>query len=126
MTVFRRLLAASLLAGGALLPAPASAQPPTPPIPGCTVPEDALPSGGYALICVPPANLTNGNLSIPLVTVHTTRDELIPFWHELLYLPKVDLSDRGRFLRIPVARSGHGNLTVNDVVAALGLAVRQP
>jgi len=376
MTVFRRLLAASLLAGGTLLPAPASAQPPTPPIPGCTVPEDALPSGGYALICVPPANLwngqlivfahgyvppltrdpvfanlqlpdgtlipqvamglgfafatttyrqnglailegvddirelvaafpspvpahvvgvsegglvatllaerwpelfrsavaacapigsfrgqidsvgdfrvlfdyffpgvipgspididpmviaawptiiqqiplrlaadparalelmrvsraafdpadpatianttinlltsnvlgandakaklggnpfgnrlrwyfgssndlklnlsvrrfsaspaalaaltryeTNGNLSIPLVTVHTTRDELIPFWHELLYLPKVDLSDRGRFLPIPVARYGHCNLTVNEVVAALALAVRQP
>jgi pimeloyl-ACP methyl ester carboxylesterase len=69
---------------------------------------------------------TNGNLSIPLVTLHTTRDEVIPFWHELLYLPKVDLADRGRFLPIPVARYGHCNFTVNEVVAALALAVRQP
>lgn len=69
---------------------------------------------------------TNGNLSIPLVTVHTTRDEVIPFWHELLYLPKVDLSQRGRFLPIPVARYGHCNLSVNEVVAALALAVQQP
>jgi hypothetical protein len=67
---------------------------------------------------------TNGNLSIPLVTLHTTRDEVIPFWHELLYLPKVDLSDRGRFLPIPVGRYGHCNFTANEVVTAFGLAVR--
>jgi pimeloyl-ACP methyl ester carboxylesterase len=69
---------------------------------------------------------TNGDLSIPLVTLHTTRDEVVPFWHELLYLPKVDLSDRGRFLPIPVARYGHCNFTANEVVTAFGLAVRQP
>jgi hypothetical protein len=69
---------------------------------------------------------TNGNLSIPLVTLHTTRDDVVPFWHELLYLPKVDLSDRGRFLPIPVARYGHCNFTANEVVTAFGLAVRQP
>ena len=33
---------------------------------------------------------TNGDLSIPLVTIHTTADEVAPFAHELLYLPKVD------------------------------------
>jgi len=69
---------------------------------------------------------TNGNLSIPLVTLHTTKDELIPFWHELLYLPKVDLSDRGRFLPIPVSRYGHCNFTANEIVTAFGLAVGQP
>ena len=69
---------------------------------------------------------TNGNLRIPLVTLHTTRDGLIPFWHELLYLPKVDLSDRGRFLPIPVNRYGHCNFTANEVLTAFGLAVRQP
>lgn len=69
---------------------------------------------------------TNGNLSIPLVTLHTTADEVIPFWHELLYLPKVDLSDRGRFLPIPVARYGHCNFTADEVLTAFGLAVRQP
>jgi pimeloyl-ACP methyl ester carboxylesterase len=69
---------------------------------------------------------TSGNLSIPLVTLHTTRDEVIPFWHELLYLPKVNLSGRGRFFPIPVFRYGHCNFTANEVLTAFGLAVRQP
>jgi pimeloyl-ACP methyl ester carboxylesterase len=69
---------------------------------------------------------TNGNLSIPLVTLHTTGDELIPFWHELLYLPKVDLSGRGRFFPIPAVRYGHCSFTANEVLTAFGLAVRQP
>jgi pimeloyl-ACP methyl ester carboxylesterase len=69
---------------------------------------------------------TNGNLSIPLVTLHTTADEVVPFWHEFLYLPKVDLSGRGRFFPIPAFRYGHCNFTANEVVTAVGLAVRQP
>ena len=69
---------------------------------------------------------TNGNLSIPLATLHTTGDEVIPFWHELLYLPKVDLSGRGRFFPIPAVRYGHCNFTANEVLTAFGLAARQP
>jgi pimeloyl-ACP methyl ester carboxylesterase len=68
---------------------------------------------------------TNGNLSLPLVTLHTTGDEVIPFWHELLYLPKVDLTGRGRFLPIPTVRYGHCNFTANEVLTAFALAVRQ-
>ena len=60
------------------------------------------------------------------MTLHTTGDELIPFWHELLYLPKVDLSGRGRFFPIPAVRYGHCNFTANEVLTAFGLAVRQP
>ena len=69
---------------------------------------------------------TNGNLSIPLVTLHTTAGAFIPFWHELLYLPKVDLSGRGRLFPIPVVRYGHCNFTANEVLTAFGLAARQP
>lgn len=69
---------------------------------------------------------TNGDLSIPLVTIHTTRDEVVPFAHELLYLPKVDLFDRGRFLPIPVDRYGHCNLTTTELLGALGLAISLP
>jgi pimeloyl-ACP methyl ester carboxylesterase len=69
---------------------------------------------------------TNGNLRVPLVTLHTTADEVIPFWHELLYLPKVDLSARGRFLPIPAFRYGHCNFTPNEVLTAFALAVQQP
>jgi hypothetical protein len=61
-----------------------------------------------------------------VVTLHTTRDEIVPFWHELLSLPKGDLSDRGRFLPIPVTRYGHCTFTANEVLTAFGLAVQQP
>ena len=57
---------------------------------------------------------TSGNLSIPLVTLHTTRDDLVPFGHELLYLPKVDLFDRGRFLPIPWTVTGHCRFTTKS------------
>jgi hypothetical protein len=69
---------------------------------------------------------TNGDLSIPLVTLHTTADEVVPFWHELLYLPKVDLSGRGRFFPLPAFRYGHCNFTTNEVLGAFLLAVKQP
>jgi len=69
---------------------------------------------------------TSGDLSIPLVTLHTTRDDLVPFGHELLYLPKVDLFDRGRFLPIPVDRYGHCTFTTNELLGAFGLAVSLP
>jgi hypothetical protein len=69
---------------------------------------------------------TNGDLSIPLVTLHTTGDEVLPFWHELLYLAKADLTARGRFLPLPVERYGHCNFTANEVLTAFGLMVSQP
>jgi pimeloyl-ACP methyl ester carboxylesterase len=69
---------------------------------------------------------TNGDLRVPLVTLHTTADEAVPFGHELLYLTKVDLFDRGRFLPIPVARYGHCNFTAQELLASFGLAVSLP
>jgi pimeloyl-ACP methyl ester carboxylesterase len=69
---------------------------------------------------------TTGNLSIPLVTLHTTADEVIPIWHELLLLRKVGLFSRGRFVPLPVFRYGHCNFTPAEVVAAFLLAVNLP
>jgi pimeloyl-ACP methyl ester carboxylesterase len=69
---------------------------------------------------------TSGDLSIPLVTLHTTADEVVPYWHELLYLPKVDLSGRGRIFPLPVFRYGHCNFTTNEVLGSFLLAVKQP
>ena len=60
------------------------------------------------------------------MTLHTTGDEVIPLWHELLHLPKVDLTGRGRFLPIPTVRYGHRNFTANEVLTAFALTVRQP
>jgi pimeloyl-ACP methyl ester carboxylesterase len=69
---------------------------------------------------------TSGDLAIPLVTLHTIGDEVIPFGHELLYLPKVDRSGRGSFIPIPVGRYGHCNFTTNEVAGSFLLAVSIP
>lgn len=68
---------------------------------------------------------TSGALTVPLVTLHTTGDETIPFWHELLYLGKVRPSGDGSFLPIPIFRYGHCNFTAEEVLAAFGLLVLQ-
>jgi pimeloyl-ACP methyl ester carboxylesterase len=69
---------------------------------------------------------TTGNLNIPLVTLHTTGDDIVPEWQELLYLFKVDRRDRSRLLQIPVDRYGHCNFTANEVLGAFSLAIKQP
>jgi hypothetical protein len=69
---------------------------------------------------------TSGNLSIPLVTLHTTGDDVIPIWQELLYLLKADPSGRGRFIPLPVARYGHCSFTTGEVLGAFLLTVSQP
>ena len=69
---------------------------------------------------------TSGRLSIPLVTLHTTGDDVIPIWQELLYLLKFDPSGRGRFIPVPVLRYGHCNFTTNEVLDAFLLTVKQP
>jgi hypothetical protein len=69
---------------------------------------------------------TSGDLAIPLVTLHTTADDVVPFGHEWLYLPKVDLSDRGRFVPIPVNRYGHCNFTTTELLGSFLLATSLP
>jgi len=72
------------------------------------------------------AYTTSGDLRIPLVTLHTTGDPLVPFGHELIYLAKVRPSERGQFWPFPVFRYGHCNFTTTEVLAGLGLLVRLP
>ncbi len=69
---------------------------------------------------------TNGDLRIPLVTLHTTADEIAPFAHELLYLPKVDRTERGAFLPIPIARYGHCNFTAQEVALSFLFTANLP
>ena len=68
---------------------------------------------------------TSGALQIPLVTLHTTLDEAVPFRHELLYLAKVRPTGRGRFVPLPVARYGHCNLTTQEILTGLGVLLAQ-
>jgi pimeloyl-ACP methyl ester carboxylesterase len=67
---------------------------------------------------------TSGALGIPLVTIHTTSDEVVPFWHELLYGGKVFLSGQSGLVPLPVARYGHCNLTPQEILGAFALTVR--
>jgi len=68
---------------------------------------------------------TGGQLRAPLVTLHTTLDPIVPYWHEPLYRSKV--VTRGRTPRYdeypPGARYGHCNFRSAEVLAALALLV---
>lgn len=67
---------------------------------------------------------TSGELTNPLVTVHTKLDPIVPFWHEHLYKLKVLSSgSNSNFTKIPIHRYGHCNFTVEEVLAAFALLV---
>jgi pimeloyl-ACP methyl ester carboxylesterase len=68
---------------------------------------------------------TSGQLTIPLVTLHTTGDEVIPFWQQLLYWGKVRTSGRGSWTPIPIFRYGHCNFNADELLGAFGLLVWQ-
>ena len=69
---------------------------------------------------------TSGGLSIPMVTLHTTKDEVVPFAHELLYQGKLQLSGRGQFISIPTPRYGHCNFRTAEVLSAFLTLLAQP
>jgi len=67
---------------------------------------------------------TSGKLKMPLVTIHTTGDPVIPYWHETLYTLKTlaagTLLDR---INLPVANYGHCTFSAGDILAAFALIV---
>lgn len=68
---------------------------------------------------------TSGQLTVPMVTLHTTGDDIIPFWHELLYRAKARPSGRGSLLQIPSFHYGHCAFTGQEMVTAFALLVLQ-
>jgi hypothetical protein len=63
---------------------------------------------------------TTGWIRRPLVTLHTTRDEIIPYWHQPAYEWKLSATGRSALLQhTPVERYGHCNFTSGEVVVAL-------
>jgi pimeloyl-ACP methyl ester carboxylesterase len=68
---------------------------------------------------------TSGSLTIPLVTLHTTGDEVIPFWHERLYRKKVSTSGAGKLSVLPSVGYGHCEFTTIEVMGAFALLVIQ-
>jgi len=60
---------------------------------------------------------TTGRLKRPLVTMHTTADPVVPYWHEPLYAWKALLN--GSLLyhtNIPIARYGHCKFEPNELL----------
>jgi pimeloyl-ACP methyl ester carboxylesterase len=63
---------------------------------------------------------TSGNLRVPLVTLHTTLDEIVPFKHEALYATKVANQNKQALLKqFSVARYGHCAFQPDEVMTAL-------
>ena len=57
--------------------------------------------------------------------MHTVNDEIVPFWHEVLYQVKARPTGRGRLTPIVIDRYGHCNFTGVEALVAFGLLVEQ-
>jgi pimeloyl-ACP methyl ester carboxylesterase len=66
---------------------------------------------------------TTGVLQRPLITLHTRRDQQVPYPHELLYQLKTLASGAllTRHLNLPVDRFEHCNFNVNEVLFSFGM-----
>ena len=63
-----------------------------------------------------------GSLQVPLVTLHTTRDPVVPFRHETLYLARaVAAGSALKLVVLPIIRWGHSAFTPTDLLGGLGL-----
>ena len=59
---------------------------------------------------------------VPLVTLHTTKDQTVPYWHETLYRAKIVANNRTpRHDHIAIDRFGHCSFTLAEIVQALQL-----
>ncbi|HSD29084.1 MAG TPA: hypothetical protein VLL75_17420 [Vicinamibacteria bacterium] len=65
---------------------------------------------------------TSGRLAAPLVTLHTTADPIVPYWHEPLYSLKA-LPSGLLHTKLPVFRYGHCSFRAEEALVALGLLV---
>lgn len=65
-----------------------------------------------------------GHLRTPVVALHTTRDPLVPFWHESLYVEKLG-SRASNYTLLPIDGYGHCVFTPEDVAAGLEVLMQQ-
>ncbi|MGD9373981.1 MAG: hypothetical protein PVF14_21310 [Desulfobacterales bacterium] len=66
---------------------------------------------------------TSGKLEIPLITMHTKRDQQVPYWHEIFYNLKT--ISKGSFLtdhfNIPIDRYGHCDFTLEEALGGFAM-----
>jgi fermentation-respiration switch protein FrsA (DUF1100 family) len=80
-----------------------------------------------ALAAIQAEYQTAGRIYRPLVTLHTTADPVVPYWHETLYAQKAAASHSDNLLtQLPVFRYGHCNFTSTDVLVGFLLLVLNP
>lgn len=72
-----------------------------------------------------PRYTTSGQLAIPLVTLHTLRDQQVPYWHEQFYAVKTfrtgDLFSN--HIPLKVDRFEHCNFTAGEALVAFAIMV---
>jgi hypothetical protein len=67
---------------------------------------------------------TTGKLSVPLVTLHTTGDPVVPFWHATRYRGKTIVADNiALHEQLTVKRYGHCSFSASDVLIAFQVLV---
>ncbi len=67
---------------------------------------------------------TTGRLRTPAVTLHTTGDPIVPYWHEPLYNLKTWLAGtRLRLTSLPTLAYGHCEFTIQEVLAGFSILV---
>jgi len=76
-----------------------------------------------ALAAIEAGYQTSGKLAAPLVTLHTTADPIIPYWHEPLYSLKALANSGLLHASLPVFRYGHCSFQAEETLVALGLLV---
>ncbi|HJR17366.1 MAG TPA: prolyl oligopeptidase family serine peptidase, partial [Gemmatimonadales bacterium] len=88
--------------------------------------DDAALNAGVARYTAEPSALmamnefeTTGNLLVPVVTLHTTGDPIVPYEQQPLYAAKVGQAGAmARLTQLPVERYGHCNFQANEVLGA--------
>ena len=75
-----------------------------------------------ALAAIEEGYQTSGRLAAPLVTLHTTADPVVPYWHEPLYTLKA-LPSGLLHLNLPVFRYGHCSFKAEEALVALVVLV---
>jgi pimeloyl-ACP methyl ester carboxylesterase len=95
--------------------------------------DDAALNAGVARYTADPAALaamtefeTSGNLTVPVVTLHTTGDQVVPFEQQTLYAAKVAAAGAtGRLTQVPVERYGHCQFEVNELLNAFSSLIEK-
>jgi pimeloyl-ACP methyl ester carboxylesterase len=90
--------------------------------------DDVALNAGVARFTADPAALvamnefeTSGNLQMPVVTLHTTADPIVPFEQQSLYAAKVTgAGATARLIQNAVERYGHCNFEASELLGAFG------